>query len=142
MAIAPSVAVALIAAGCGDSTSTTSRPTSTPALTKADFVSQANAICSDGNAVTDAAGSSSSPAQINDVVTNTIVPSIQGQIDAIQALAAPSGDETTVSNMLSLAQADVDKLKNDPGLIAEQSLFADFAKVAHPYGLTSCAPDS
>ena len=69
------------------------------------------------------------------------VPSIQAQITAIKALGVPSGEETTVTNMLGLAQADLEKIKADPALIATDA-FADFAKVAHPYGLTACAPTS
>jgi hypothetical protein len=144
IAIAALLAVGLVAAGC--SSSGTSSTTSIPALSKADFVSQANAICAKGNKLTDAAGgalgNSSNQAEVNDAVTNTIVPAIQDQIDGIKALAPPSGDETTVSSMLALAQTDVDKLKGNPELLSDPNLFADFAKAAHPYGLTSCAPDS
>jgi len=43
--------------------------------------------------------------------------------------------------MLTLAQADLEKIKADPALIATD-VFGDFAKVAHPYGLTACAPTS
>jgi hypothetical protein len=144
IAIAAVLAVALVAAGCGgDSTSST---TSVPALSKGDFVAQANAICVKGNKATDSAGAtlgnSPSQAQMSDVVTSTIVPAIQDQIDAIKALGPPSGDETTVSSMLALAQTDVDKLKGNPALLTDPTLFADFGKVAHPYGLTSCAPDN
>ncbi len=133
------LALAMIVAGCGSSDGTST----TTALTKADFVTQANAICDTGNK---AAGSAlhrgMSGAQVEAAVTNSFAPAVQTQIDGIKALAAPAGDESTVTNMLSLAQADLDKVKADPGLVADPNLFSDFAKVAHPYGLTSCAPDS
>ena len=69
---------------------------------------------------------------------------IQTQIDQVKALGAPSGDEATVSNFLGLAQADLNKLKSDPTILhaGKSDPFADFAKVAHPYGLTACAPNS
>jgi len=138
------LAVALVAAGCGSSSS--SSTSTTAALSKADFVAQANAICSKGNKVTDAAGAQlgkgSSAAQVAAVVTKSFVPGIQSQIDAIKALGAPAGDESTVSSMLGLAQADLDKLKADPSLLGDPKLFSDFANAAHPYGLTACAPNS
>ena len=43
--------------------------------------------------------------------------------------------------MLRLVQADLNKLKSNPTLVATD-IFGDFAKVAHPYGLTACAPTS
>ena len=137
------LAVALVAAGCGSGGSGSS---TTAALSKADFVAQANAICSNGNKATNAAGAQlhkgMSDAQMAAVVNKSFVPAVQSQIDAIKALGAPAGDESTVSRMLSLAQADLNEVKADPSLITKSSQFADFAKVAHPYGLTSCAPDS
>jgi hypothetical protein len=45
--------------------------------------------------------------------------------------------------MLNLAQADLDKVKSNPLLLASNtSPFADFASVAHPYGITECAKTS
>ena len=71
------------------------------------------------------------------------MPSIQAQINGIRSLGAPSGDEATVTNMLNVAQADLNKIKADPTLlVGKQDQFANFAKIAHPYGLTRCAPSS
>jgi hypothetical protein len=137
------VLAALVAAGCGSSgggTSTTAAPS------KTDFLAQANAICSKGNKATDAAGGQlhhgMSGAQVAAVVNKSFLPAVHSQIDGIRALGAPAGDQSTVSSMLDTAQADLDKLKADPSLVGDSNLFANFAKVAHPYGLTSCAPNS
>ena len=83
-------------------------------------------------------------AQITAVVKTTTAPSIQAQINGIRALGAPSGDQATVTNMLNLAQADLNKVKSNPASLATggASPFADFAKVAHPYGLTACAQNA
>ena len=68
---------------------------------------------------------------------------VEDKIDGIRALGAPSGDQATVTNMLNLAQADLNKVKSNPTLLAgNTNPFADFAKVAHPYGLTACAPNA
>ncbi len=49
-----------------------------------------------------------------------------------------------MTNLLNLAQADLNKVKSNPALLATggTSPFADFAKVAHPYGLKACASSS
>ncbi len=139
--------VALLAVGvggCGGGDSTTDTSTAA-ALSKAEFVKQANAICAEGNKETDAIFESfekgEPKAEAETVIENEFVPSVQGQIDEIRALGAPEGDEATVDHMLDLAQADLDRIENEPGIVIsgeEEDQFADFAKVGHPYGLTEC----
>jgi hypothetical protein len=132
---------ALGAAGCGGSSSTKS--TTTTAITKAEFVAKANAICGSADPALSAAGAKlathPTPATIASVVKNTYVPSVEAQITGIRALGTPTGDQATVTRMLQLVQADLNKIKSHPGLITTD-VFGDFAKVAHPYGLTACAP--
>jgi hypothetical protein len=144
-AIVATVIAGLAAAGCGSSKSTTTA--TTPAVSKPAFLTKANAICTKGNTQTSAAGASlgsnPSQAQLAAVVKGKYVPSIQAQIDGIRALAAPAGDKATVTKMLDLAQADLNKVKRKPSLLAgKTNPFADFGKLAHPYGLKACAPDA
>jgi hypothetical protein len=139
VAIAAALFVGLSAAGCGGS--------STPSITKAAFLSKGNAICARGNATLNTAaaklGKNPSRAQIVAFEKSTEIPSIQAQITGIRALGAPSGDQTTVTSMLNLAQTDLNKLKSNPLLIAGKiNPFTSFANVAHPYGLTACASNS
>jgi hypothetical protein len=138
------IAAALIAAGCGSSSSSS---TTTTALSKSEFLSKANAICKQGTktltAGQESLGKNSSQAQINNYVTSTFIPSVQSQIDQVRALGAPAGDEAKVKSMLALAQADLDKIKSNPSLaVGKADQFSNFAAVAHPYGMTSCAPNS
>lgn len=140
--------VALLAVGvggCGGGDDTTEAETTTTALTKAEFVKQANAICAEGNKETDAIFESfekgEPKAEAETVIENEFVPSVQGQIDEIRALDAPEADEATVEEMLDLAQADLDRIAEEPGMVVsgeEVDQFADFARVGHPYGLTEC----
>ena len=137
------VASAAIAVGCGssDSDSTTSE-----ALSKSEFLKQGNAICKQGNqeinaAFNDAFGGGSKPSQdeIDQVVTDTVVPSIQGQIDDLSALTPPSGDEDTVNNILDEAQTALDQVKDDPSAITgKDDPFAQANQDAKAYGLTVC----
>ena len=142
IAIATTLIVGLGAAGCGSSSKSTSK--STTAITKPEFLAKANAICTKGNAQTAAVGArlgkNPTPAQVAAAVKSSTVPVIQAQINRVRALGAPSGDKAKVTNMLNLAQADLNKVKSNPALLqGNSSPFADFAKIAHPYGLTACA---
>jgi hypothetical protein len=50
---------------------------------------------------------------------------------------------TVGSNILNVAQADLNKVKSNPAVLTgKTSPFADFAKIAHPYGLTACAQNA
>ncbi len=143
IAVAGMLAAGLAATGCGSSSKTAS--TTTAAITKAEFVAKANAICGKADPVLSAAGAKleAQPpkSEIEALVRGTYVPSIEAQITGIKALGVPAGEQSTVTSMLALAQADLEKVKADPALIATD-VFAEFAKVAHPYGLTACAPTS
>ena len=113
----------------------------TAALTKSQFLKQGNAICNKGNQ------------QINKVahqtftkkkypngpppksvqtkfVTDTVIPSVQSQIDGIKALGAPTGDEAQVKAIVDASRpstkAKADRTnaqnnsKNDPFAEANQ----------------------
>jgi hypothetical protein len=140
LALAGVLVAGLAAAGCGSSSP------AKPALSKPQFLAQANAICAEGNKKTEAAekalGGKPSPAQVSSFVTGTLVPSVQSQIDGVRALAAPSGEQATVTHMLDVAQEDLNKAKSDPAALASGNPFESFAGLAHPYGLTECAPTS
>jgi hypothetical protein len=108
-------------------------------------VAKANAICTSGNGPLLAAGAKlaarPSRAQVVAIVQNTYVPSIEAQITGIKALGVPPGEQAVITKMLALAEADLNKLKRNPALVATD-VFGGFARVAHPYGLTACAPTS
>jgi hypothetical protein len=80
------------------------------------------------------------PAAVAAAVTGVYVPSVESQVAGIKALGTPTGDEPTVRRMLALVRADVAKIKAHPKLMLTTDAFGDFAKVAHGYGLTACAP--
>jgi hypothetical protein len=141
------VAIAgLLIAGCGSSGSGSTKSTATvPAITKAELVAKANAICTSGNGPLIAAAGklagNPSRAEVAGIVRSAYVPAIEAQIRAIRALGVPAGEQAIVTRMLKLAQVDLKKLKSNPALV-NTDVFGGFAKVAHPYGLTACAPTS
>ena len=145
--VAGALAFGLIAAGCGgndDESSSTGTESSTTALTKAEFLQKGNAICKAGNQEINQAFNqiqgNPTQAQAEQIVTDSIVPSVQGQIDDIRALGAPAGDEDQVNQILDDAQAANDKTKADPSLAIQENSdpFAKANQEATAYGLTEC----
>jgi hypothetical protein len=139
--------IAIAAAGCGGDGDDTSATTT--ALNKDEFVKQANEICAKGSDEIDAAaadvfggGSQPSPEEGQQFITETVIPTIQGEIDDIEALGAPAGDEEQVTAILDAAQQGVDAGKADPSVLEggqQNDPFAESDKLAKAYGLTECA---
>jgi hypothetical protein len=143
----PALSIAVLAAaGCGGGSSSSTKSTATvPTITKAELVAKANTICTTGNGPILAAAaqlaSHPSRAQVAAIVEHTYVPSIESQLTSIKALGVPAGEAATVTRMVKLAEADLNRLKRNPALVTTD-VFGGFAKVAHPYGLVACAPTS
>jgi hypothetical protein len=132
---------ALVVAGCGggDDDSTT-----TSSLAKPAWIAKADAICQQGNQEIEQAANeqfgkqSQQPtdAQVQQFTKESVVPSVQKQIDQIRDLGAPSGDEDQVNKMLDTVEADIDKAKSATTLAGDP--FADGNALALQYGLKVC----
>jgi hypothetical protein len=144
------VLAGLLVGGCGSSSSSSSSSTAAakPALSKAQFIAQGNAICTQGNKNLAAAekqlGSNPTEAQFAAFLGGPFKSEVQRQITALRALGAPAGDSGTVSHILGLAQSDLDRVSADPKsfVTAKTSPFKDFSTAAHAYGLTVCAEEN
>jgi len=143
--VAAAIATGLLAAGCGGDDNDSG--TTTSSLTKPEFVAKANAICKNGNDQINQEGnatfSKGKPTQADEekFATDTIIPNVQKQIDDIEALGAPAGDEAQVKAITDSAQKDLDAAKSDPTLFTDASKGDPFAatnKLANAYGLTVC----
>ena len=114
-------------------------------LTKDEFTTQANKICSDGNAELETAaeelGESPSEEQIEEFVTDAVLPNLQGQHDDLEDLAAPEGDEDEVEEILDALQDGIDGIEEDPAgaITSGEDPLAEASELAGDYGLTECA---
>ena len=146
--LAATGAVALGGCGGGDdtsSTATTGSQTSTasaPALTKEQFIAQADAICAAGdktiNAAIQALGNGQ-PSQADlQQFSQIAVPALQEEVDAIRALPPPSGGEEQITAMLDAVQDGVDKIQSDPSAIESDPLERGRVNCAQDYGLQQC----
>jgi hypothetical protein len=154
---AAGAALVLAAAGCGSSsTSSTSSTNSSaagttsaasttpaPALTRAQYLAQANAVCARSNGPLTATAlklaSHPSPVEAVHIITGTFIPQIKAQLTEIKAIGVPAGGQAGVATMDRLLAGDIAKIEKNPAL-AGPAAFHDFAKVAHAFGLTACAP--
>ena len=147
MMLAATLALVVVAAGCGSSKSKST--VTTPALTKSEFLKRGNAICKKGNQQINQVAHKVFPnrkarpsrAQVTKFATGTIIPSVQSQISGVKALGAPKGDEAKVNAIVTTAQAALDRAKKDPLVLTTSSKrdpFAKANKLAKAYGLTVC----
>ena len=147
-----SAVTALYVAGCGDDGDETTTTTSTSALTKQEFVRNANKICKSSNDKIERASSqffANAPRnkkppteEIEQFGRKTVFPTIQAEIDRIRALGAPQGDEDEVNAILEAAQSGLDKLEQDPQQLAKRGAapaFKQARRLAGAYGLDQCA---
>lgn len=117
---------------------------SKPALTKSEFVKQANAICKTGKAKLAAVQKANDPGDSVDAqvkfVTEHTLPSIQAQLSDIRDLGFPKGDEDTVDGIITEAEKALDTIEKDPkaALASGQDPFADVNPKLKAYGLTEC----
>ena len=140
-ALALTGASVLLLAACGSSGSDT-----TATITKAAFLKQGNAICANGNKEIDQAsknlgqnGEQPSQAQLEKFVNETVLPSVEKQVAALEALPVPSGDEDQVQAILDAANQGIDQGKQDPtSLTGNSDPFAKASQLANEYGLTEC----
>jgi hypothetical protein len=149
LACAALLCAGLIVAGCGSSSSSSSSTAAAkPPLTKAQFLAQGNAICTQGNKNLEgpekALGTSPTDAQFIAFIKGPFKSEIQRQIDAIRALRAPTADQANIKRIFDLAQAELDRVTSNPKAVESSSVspFKEFSTAAHAYGLTVCASES
>jgi hypothetical protein len=150
------IGAALVAAGCGGDDDATSAATTTGAtgsgggepLSKQEFISEADAICKQGDKEIAEAGREQfgnerqpSEEEQEQFVTDTVIPNIQNQVDSIRSLTPPEGDEDQVTAILDAAQEGIAKGVQDPSSFtvgAGEDPFAEANRLAQDYGLTAC----
>jgi hypothetical protein len=146
--LAGALAVALVIAGCGSS----SDSSTTASLSKAEFVKQGNAICKAGNKEIEEGfeeftkennlSKTKPPSKaIQEEAAETIlIPAINNQVEEIRALGTPEGDEGEVDEILTDAEEAVEESEEDPTSLlgAEPAKFKELNKESREYGLTVC----
>jgi hypothetical protein len=142
----------LVAAGCDDDDDDSGSTTTTSSLTKSEYIREANRICKKQDAKIERASQQffadapkdqePPPQEVAQFGKKTVFPAIQDEIDRIEALGAPEGDEEEVQKMLDAAKSGLAKLEAHPNQLEKggiASSFEEFQKLASAYGLDECA---
>lgn len=142
------IAVAAIAAGCGDS--------SEAALSKAQYVTKANQICKKGiakkNSLTEIAVREElkglknpselelSKAEEERLVKSVALPPVAAAIEELAELPAPDGDEEKVEKFVVGFEKAIDETEADPSVVLQglEDPFREPNKLAKEYGLPRC----
>jgi hypothetical protein len=146
---------ALAIAGCGDSDSDSSGASAggegaveSGSLTKEEFLEQADKACaklaSEAKAryvkfaeeFYDPKGNQGQQAT---VLIKAVIPYFEDQIDEIESLGAPSGDEDEIEEILVSFQASVDQARAQPmSFISSEAPLGNTTKLASAYGFKAC----
>jgi hypothetical protein len=150
------LAIAVVVAGCGSSSSSEEN---TSSLTKAEFIKKGDAICTAANkenevefeafATENNLSESKEPseAQKEEIATNILLPSISGQVEEIRSLGAPEGEEEQVNEILETVEEEVEEAEAEPAVLFEEeegaeSPFTEGNKLAREYGFKVCGQES
>ena len=133
-----------VVAGCGGDDDSGSSSSSEEAPTKAEFISQADAICQDSiDTLSEASselGTEPSDEEVQAFAEDTYVPELNDEVEQLQALTPPEGDEETVEEMFSSLEDGVGQISDDPSIVIEdkENPLADATELANDYGLKVC----
>ena len=129
---AVSAGLLLFAAGCGDDDD--------GAISKEDFVAQANAICQEASDVLDEEFNTAPGPK--EFFYSNVIPSIRGQIDDMRDLGFPDADEELLDSLFNDTEAVLDELAATPDDFGTgPNPFAELNQRMTDYGLTVCAAE-
>ena len=140
--------VALAVAACGgDDNESTTTTTGAEALTKREFLRQADQICLSGDSRIEAAaddlvaqGGEPPPSEVRRIALRIVVPGLEAEVRAIRALGAPAGDEAAVERILSATERGIAEIEADPERAIEGPTpgLRRAGRLAREYGSAEC----
>jgi hypothetical protein len=141
------LAAALLAAGCGDSSS----EASPQSLTKAQFIKRGDAICQKNYNTRSAeelpyikkGADAFSKADLERLVLKITAPSYRHDVEGLEALterSAPEGDEEQLQELVDVFDATVTKIEKNPGITLGGAgpTFREIEKLTQEYGFEVC----
>jgi hypothetical protein len=143
--------IALLVAGCGSSDDrTTDSAGDAAAPTKAEFIKEANAICTSGNkeiengfeelAEEEGFSEKKPPSEEfqEEAIETVVIPGVQSQLDEIRALGFPDDEAEAI---VDSAEEDLEEAEDDPKTLGETDAFKETNKEARAYGLSVCGKE-
>jgi hypothetical protein len=148
-ALAALVALAALIAGCGGGDSTTDE---TVTLTKTEFIKQGDAICKEGNDRSEKEAEEfaeengfklekASKDQIEEAVSEVLVPNLNQQAEELGELGAPEGDEEQIEKIVVSLEKAAGEIEDEPGAIFEGKVLKGPSELADDYGFKVCGEE-
>jgi len=150
------VLIAVLALGCGNSesssdTASAGDTTGSPNTTKAEFIKQADEACAKvahrrtaaaaawrkGVTVEDGTGFADEQ-QLNDAFRKVVVPAIQEEVEALEAIPAPVQDEPEIRQMVENLAAAGERIAKEGAGGTQAGEVTAFQRQAQEYGLRTC----
>jgi hypothetical protein len=131
--------------GCGDSSPASTANNTSPALSKAQYLKQGNAICQEGfekkdravaKALREAPQPTSKKAQL--AAAEAAIGPFGEMIEELGGLEAPAGDDAQVSRFLGQFEAALKQAEDEPQALVTKNPFSQAGEAAQAYGLTAC----
>jgi hypothetical protein len=139
------VLLAAFASGCGGDSATSS------SLTRPEFIKQANAACAKRHQVWQTSlasynkqvkerNATAEPQVQEEIATELLeeemLPAVRKQLEALEALPAPDGEEDVISKILATLSQELNKVEKDPiKALAKSHNFETFEEESKEYGL-------
>lgn len=147
-AVAAVVLAALIA-GCGGGDETSDE---TVTLTKAEFIKQGDAICKEGNEQSEEEAEEfaeendftlekASDEQLEEAVSEVLVPNLNRQAEELGALGAPEGDEERVEEIVASLEGAAEEIEDEPGIVFDGEVLEEPSELADDYGFEVCGEE-
>lgn len=141
VAAAVVVVAGLLIVGCGGDDDSGEET-----ISKQEWIDRAGQICTEGDAEINAQadeffGEQGEPAggELSEFVTVVIIPGTEDQINQIDDLPAPEGDEEEIDEIVVTARAGIEEIKEDPELLgSEESSLAEATTMIQDYGVEEC----
>jgi hypothetical protein len=141
------VAIAVIAAGCGSSSSSDS-------LTKAEYIKQGDALCKKGSGEIEeevetyakenniSLKSEPSEEQLEAISEDVVIPAVQSQLDGLKGLGTPSEDEDKSNEVLDALEEGIEKGEEDPAAFVEgKGTLVKANELANEFGFKVCGQE-
>lgn len=147
------VALVAIVAGCGGSDDSGGETTeATETLTKAEFIKQGDAICEEANEQNETEAEEfaedngftlekATDEQLEEAITEVLVPSLNQQAEDIAALGAPQGDEDRVEKIVVSLEDGAGEIEDEPSLAFEGEPLKESSRLADDYGFEVCGQE-
>ncbi|HTU13747.1 MAG TPA: hypothetical protein VMF31_00995 [Solirubrobacterales bacterium] len=113
-------------------------------VTTAEYIAQADAICTEADKENDAAVKTAfgneqpTKEEVTSFVSEEIVPTLETQLSDLRELTPPEGDADTVNGIYDRLDTAIAEVKEDPESSLNKDPFVDIYADAKAYGFRSC----